>query len=330
MPFFSVSYSKTSLNTSNSGLLVLCFVFCLNLQKILIDAVNSMDLMDPSRSTLNDENVSSHAFVTLEEVVKDLEYLNWKECCVTSIKTLNSVNYDLVLRNSGASPTKSEAKKSTKRRKLPRLRDVTATADNGSQSVCSSAVGKGSRSTTLVPRRIASNVTGDGDFSATFGEVITMHGFKKIRNTPKKILIDAMNSMDLMDPSRSTLNDENVSSHAFVTLEEVVKDLEYLNWKECCVTSIKTLNSVNYDLVLRNNGSSPTKSKAKKSTKRRKLPQLRDVTATADNGSQSVCSSAVGKGSRSTTLVPRRIASNVTGDGDFSATFGEVITARIV
>ncbi|GFS39687.1 hypothetical protein Acr_00g0064440 [Actinidia rufa] len=161
-------------------------------------------------------------------------------------------------------------------------------------------------------------------------QVITMHGFKKIRNTPKKILIDAVNSMDLMDPSRSTLNDENVSSHAFVTLEEVVKDLEYLNWKECCVTSIQTLNSVNYDLVLQNNGASPTKSKAKKSTKRRKLPPLSDVTTTADNCSQSVCSSAVGKGSRSTTLVPRRIASNVTGDGDFSATFGEVITARIV
>uniref|UniRef100_A0A2N9J512 DUF7787 domain-containing protein n=1 Tax=Fagus sylvatica TaxID=28930 RepID=A0A2N9J512_FAGSY len=69
-----------------------------------------------------------------------------------------------------------------------------------------------------------------------------MHGFKKIHKVPKKVLTDAVHTLDLVDPSRSTLND-NVSCLAFVALEDVMSDLNDLNWQECCVTSIQTLNS---------------------------------------------------------------------------------------
>lgn len=58
-------------------------------QKVITDAVNTLDLVDPSRCTLKD-NVSPLAFVALEDVIADLNDLNWQECCVTSIQTLNS------------------------------------------------------------------------------------------------------------------------------------------------------------------------------------------------------------------------------------------------
>ncbi|XP_060211423.1 uncharacterized protein LOC132638628 isoform X2 [Lycium barbarum] len=46
-----------------------------------------MDLMDLRRSTLQEE-ISSEAFVSLNEAIKDLTHLNWQECCVTSLQTI--------------------------------------------------------------------------------------------------------------------------------------------------------------------------------------------------------------------------------------------------
>ena len=48
--------------------------------------------IDPARSTLND-SISSQAFMNLDETIKDLAALNWQECSVTSIKSINSQNY---------------------------------------------------------------------------------------------------------------------------------------------------------------------------------------------------------------------------------------------
>lgn len=45
--------------------------------------------MNPSRSTLR-ENISSAVSITLNDVMEDLKDLSWQECCVTSIKILNS------------------------------------------------------------------------------------------------------------------------------------------------------------------------------------------------------------------------------------------------
>ncbi|XP_062153749.1 uncharacterized protein LOC133861936 [Alnus glutinosa] len=73
-------------------------------------------------------------------------------------------------------------------------------------------------------------------------QIIRMHGFTKVVKKPKKSLADAVKILDLVKPSRSTLNDD-ISSLAFVALEDVIADLKDLNWQECCVTSIQTLNS---------------------------------------------------------------------------------------
>ncbi|KAL8119275.1 hypothetical protein AgCh_016702 [Apium graveolens] len=64
-----------------------------NALEVLIDAVDSIKLMDLTRSFFNDDNVSSNVFITSQEAIKDLICLNWIECSVTSFKT---VNYDLI------------------------------------------------------------------------------------------------------------------------------------------------------------------------------------------------------------------------------------------
>ncbi|TMW94647.1 hypothetical protein EJD97_009971 [Solanum chilense] len=77
-------------------------------------------------------------------------------------------------------------------------------------------------------------------------EIISIHGFKKSKRQ-KKVLADAVNTMELIDLRRSTLQEE-ISSEAFVTLDEAIKDLTNLNWQECCVTSLQTIcfsNGVN-------------------------------------------------------------------------------------
>ncbi|TKY66772.1 hypothetical protein E2542_SST09661 [Spatholobus suberectus] len=72
-------------------------------------------------------------------------------------------------------------------------------------------------------------------------QVIRIHGFKKIHHAPKKVLVDAVESLDLVDLPRSTLR-ESVSAFAAVALEDAVADLGELNWQECCVTSVEKLS----------------------------------------------------------------------------------------
>ncbi|XP_031379176.1 uncharacterized protein LOC116194504 [Punica granatum] len=73
-------------------------------------------------------------------------------------------------------------------------------------------------------------------------QIVSMHGFRKIirGKALKKVLVDALKTIDLIDPSRSTVK-EYVSPHAFLELEEVIADLNALNWHECHTTSMKTI-----------------------------------------------------------------------------------------
>ncbi|KAK1366722.1 hypothetical protein POM88_042283 [Heracleum sosnowskyi] len=77
-------------------------------------------------------------------------------------------------------------------------------------------------------------------------KIISIHGLKSLHKVKKEVLIDAVDSIKLMDLTRSTINDDNVSSYAFINSQEAIKDLICLNWIECSVTSFKTLN---YDLI---------------------------------------------------------------------------------
>lgn len=61
---------------------------------MLSDAVGTLNLMDPSRSTLK-ENISPCASITLDDITTHLNDLAWRECCVTSIDVINNTNTDI-------------------------------------------------------------------------------------------------------------------------------------------------------------------------------------------------------------------------------------------
>lgn len=61
---------------------------------MLSDAVRTLNLMDPSRSTLK-ENISPCASITLDDITTHLNDLAWRECCITSIDVINNTNTDI-------------------------------------------------------------------------------------------------------------------------------------------------------------------------------------------------------------------------------------------
>ncbi|KAK8586791.1 hypothetical protein V6N13_085813 [Hibiscus sabdariffa] len=75
----------------------------------------------------------------------------------------------------------------------------------------------------------------------SLNQIFSIHGFRRLKGV-KKELYDAVETLDLIDPSRSTLR-ASISSNAWLTQEEVIEDLNCLDWQECCVTAIETLNS---------------------------------------------------------------------------------------
>ncbi|XP_050379670.1 uncharacterized protein LOC126797022 [Argentina anserina] len=77
---------------------------------------------------------------------------------------------------------------------------------------------------------------------AHLNQIINMHGYKKIHKVQKKLLSDAVNSLDLVSPCRSTLHDY-VSPPVTTKVEDVMADLTNINWQECCITSIDTRSS---------------------------------------------------------------------------------------
>ncbi|XP_010485999.1 PREDICTED: uncharacterized protein LOC104764205 [Camelina sativa] len=84
--------------------------------------------------------------------------------------------------------------------------------------------------------------TSVADFTISYlNQIIHMHGFRKLHKAHKKILGEIVDSLALIDPSRSTLN--SVSSSSSLTLDEVITDIEALKWQECCFTSLQIINS---------------------------------------------------------------------------------------
>ncbi|KAI7754453.1 hypothetical protein M8C21_004716 [Ambrosia artemisiifolia] len=73
-------------------------------------------------------------------------------------------------------------------------------------------------------------------------KILTIHGFKSFK-VPKAELLDAVRSIKLTDPLHSTLQSD-VSSNAFLSLNDVIRDLSLLHWQECCITHVETINSV--------------------------------------------------------------------------------------
>ncbi|MED6141202.1 hypothetical protein PIB30_100919 [Stylosanthes scabra] len=150
-------------------------------------------------------------------------------------------------------------------------------------------------------------------------QIIRIHGFKKIHHAPKKVLVDAVNSLDLVNLSRSTLHSSVISAFAVLTVDDAIADLNELNWQECCVTSLEKLcsrsnnnnNSINNNLSLLFPTSSSDLHHSRLQianhslvTPKRKISGGGDETCCG--GSRELISEAFRSGMRPAKMVPRR------------------------
>ncbi|CAI9776447.1 unnamed protein product [Fraxinus pennsylvanica] len=61
-------------------------------QKNLMEMVSRIQLMNLSRSTLQDDGIFPCGCLALKEVIKDLKDIDWNECHITSLSTQNAAN----------------------------------------------------------------------------------------------------------------------------------------------------------------------------------------------------------------------------------------------
>ena len=95
-------------------------------QEELLEALSTIDLMHPPRSTLNEGSSPYDSSLTIDEVNKDLEALEWQECPVQSLQTLGPSKPTIDGAGNDVSPAfKITVKKPrTKRRKTRRISDL--------------------------------------------------------------------------------------------------------------------------------------------------------------------------------------------------------------
>ncbi|CAM8957294.1 unnamed protein product [Rhodiola kirilowii] len=111
------------------------------------------------------------------------------------------------------------------------------------------------------------------DYKVDFiNQVIHSHGFRRTYRTPKKELVEAVESIKMMNLSRSTLR-ENISPGPFISHDKMNADVKCLDWFECSncrVTSVQNMNNEappSKDLVVYKGEDVPIQPKRKSSCK---------------------------------------------------------------
>ncbi|KAL8130062.1 hypothetical protein V2J09_019217 [Rumex salicifolius] len=72
-------------------------------------------------------------------------------------------------------------------------------------------------------------------------EILSIHGFRQLKEGSATKLAEVVSAMELKDFSRSTLGE--CIQPAPMSLADVIKDLKRLNWQTCPVVSVRSLNS---------------------------------------------------------------------------------------
>ncbi|KAM3229219.1 hypothetical protein ACQJBY_060238 [Aegilops geniculata] len=82
-------------------------------------------------------------------------------------------------------------------------------------------------------------------------QILFMHGFKKFYNSNKPVIVDALNSLDLLRPRRATFSINAVApppgaagpSAAQLSTEAVKRDIQDLGWRECPMGSVLSVHA---------------------------------------------------------------------------------------
>lgn len=96
-----------------------------------MDAVNTIELIDPRRSTLS-QNIESLAVMTLKQLISDLRDLNWLECYVTSLQTISSSSGNNLDQEVGILDVELSKSKSRKKGSKSKVVDATTVNKNAS------------------------------------------------------------------------------------------------------------------------------------------------------------------------------------------------------
>lgn len=89
--------------------------------------------------------------------------------------------------------------------------------------------------------------SGNGLTIHLLNQILFMHGFIKFHNSKKPVIVDALNSLALLRPRRSTVSINAAapppraaasSSAAQLSAEDVRRDIEALGWRACPVGSV--------------------------------------------------------------------------------------------
>ncbi|KAL5730772.1 hypothetical protein ACHQM5_003564 [Ranunculus cassubicifolius] len=106
-------------------------------------------------------------------------------------------------------------------------------------------------------------------------KIVSIHGIpmKWAADKKKEEIIEMLSSIDLRDPFRSTLK-ENISSSAALSLTEVVRYLDFLQWNECPVQSLVTVVAAMEKVSKDNTADFGSMSKIKKGNLKRKWTSI--------------------------------------------------------
>lgn len=88
--------------------------------------------------------------------------------------------------------------------------------------------------------------SGNGLTIHLLNQILFMHGFIKFHNSKKPVIVDALNSLALLRPRRSTVSINAAApppraaapSAAQLSAEDVRRDIEALGWRACPVGSV--------------------------------------------------------------------------------------------
>lgn len=82
-------------------------------------------------------------------------------------------------------------------------------------------------------------------------QIVFMHGFIKFHHSNKPVILDALNSVELLRPRRSTVSINAVApppsaaapSAAALSTEDVKRDIADLGWRECPIGSLLSVSA---------------------------------------------------------------------------------------
>ncbi|CAH8354399.1 unnamed protein product [Eruca vesicaria subsp. sativa] len=118
------------------------------------------------------------------------------------------------------------------------------------------------------------------DFTCSYlNQILHIHGFRKLHKSNKKTVGEAVDAVELLDLSRSTLNQTSVSLSASLTLDQVITDIEALKWQECCLTSLQIINSdqITRSVVANPKPKSNKRKIGKENKKKKKMRRASDL-----------------------------------------------------